>query len=408
MNDTDMSVFGQLFKEAYATCFGHPLQTALTETESKLFSNQVLDQTGLIIGWKSLKNYSYFILEGASGKKENPSVATLDTLARYVLKAPYTDEIQRKNKESHYPWWFRYKEQVCQAAEKGESIVAPASSIAPNPASPTSQVRTNKRIHPGIIVLLPVIIVLLLLLNPFQRTTTNRWFTDHFNSIAEDSLTANGWQIQAKDTAFWNRRGEQPGHLTLFTLAGDSWPDSTNPPGIKNLLIRTLPGDCFTAEAHITGFIPGQNWQQAGMLLLEDTAFSAKSLRLSLAYNDYTGGAPPRPEILIQAITSLGIGFAKPEEIAHVRLFSLTSDTSRVVAGNMAHSALRIEKQGNHIRLLYANGPMANSAFKEVISRQFDIKPKFIGLFALKGFVQDAANMPVHFKFFTITPTACE
>src|SRR5688572_21056249 len=115
MNDTDMSVFVQLFNEAYATCFGHPLQTALTETESKLFSNQVLDQTGLIIGWKSLKNYSYFILEGASGKKENPSVATLDTLARYVLKAPYTDEIQRKNKESHYPWWFRYKEQVYQA-----------------------------------------------------------------------------------------------------------------------------------------------------------------------------------------------------------------------------------------------------------------------------------------------------
>jgi len=50
--------------------------------------NQVFERTGLTIGWKSLKNYSFFVLAGSSRKQENPSAATLDTMARYVLDAP--------------------------------------------------------------------------------------------------------------------------------------------------------------------------------------------------------------------------------------------------------------------------------------------------------------------------------
>src|SRR5258708_813207 len=106
MNKTDSVAFAELFKEAYHKCFGHALQAPLTETESKLFCNQVLERTGLSIGWKSVKNYSFFVVDSASAKAENPSAATLDTLARYVLGAPYTSEIQRKDHESHYPWWF--------------------------------------------------------------------------------------------------------------------------------------------------------------------------------------------------------------------------------------------------------------------------------------------------------------
>src|ERR1700748_973376 len=108
MNDLDFLVFVDLFREAYAKCFGHALNNPLTETESKLFCNQVLGQTGLSIGWKSVKNYSIYIHDAKAGRQETPSVATMDTLARYVLDAPYTNEIQRKNDESHYPYWFLY------------------------------------------------------------------------------------------------------------------------------------------------------------------------------------------------------------------------------------------------------------------------------------------------------------
>src|ERR1700749_4096572 len=96
MNRSDNLAFAALFREAYLKSFGQALENPVSETESKLLCNQVLDQTGLSIGWKSVKNYSFFIIDSKTAKSENPSVATLDTLARYVLKAPYTNEIKRK------------------------------------------------------------------------------------------------------------------------------------------------------------------------------------------------------------------------------------------------------------------------------------------------------------------------
>jgi hypothetical protein len=101
MKEPDRTIFITLFKEAYIKCFGFQLTSTLTETDSKQFSNSIYMQTGLVIGAKSLKNYSLH--------DSNPSVATLDTLARYVLDAPYTDEINRKNNESHHPYWHQYR-----------------------------------------------------------------------------------------------------------------------------------------------------------------------------------------------------------------------------------------------------------------------------------------------------------
>src|SRR4051812_19342184 len=102
MKDLDARAFIQLFEEACEKCFGHSLTAVLSESESKLFSNQLLEKTGLFNGAKSLKNYSIYVLNRDS-KSENPSTATLDTLARYLLGAPYTDEARRKESENHFP-----------------------------------------------------------------------------------------------------------------------------------------------------------------------------------------------------------------------------------------------------------------------------------------------------------------
>ena len=392
MNDLDASAFIHLFKNAYVQCFGHALQTPLSETESRQFSNHIFEETGLTIGWKSLKNYSFYALNDPAGKMENPSIATLDTLARYVLKAPYTDELQRKNKESHHPWWFRYKEQFYHQT------------AIPPPASP---VHRKKSFKTAIIIAVALVCILILFISlyPFGAKQTAS-FTEDFHTVNEDSLQHHGWMVQMKDEAYWNRRAGQTGGLTLFTLPGDNWPDSGKVTGIKNLLLHKVAGDCFTAEVHMNGFMPMENWQQAGLILLEDTAFTGKSLRLSVAYNDFSGGAPVNKEILIQAITSPGSGFAKPEEVAHKHLFTVGQDADDLIKSNMANTALRIEKQGNHLRLLYANGPLENSAFKEVISLQFDIKPAYIGLFALKGFVQDGKYAPACFTLFRLVQCA--
>ena len=366
MDDLNASAFASLFKDAYLKCFGHPLINALTETESKLFCNQILDQTGLVIGWKSIKNYSFYIVNDSPGKRENPSIATLDTLSRYVLNAPYTDEIQRKNRENHYPYWFKYKDQFHRTGKK------------------TSR---KKSLLISIILVsgLAITIGLLIFLRSFKTAKSPR-FTDDFTSVADDSLTSRGWFVQSKDADYWNRRSEKPGYLALFTLRGDNWPASSDKPGIKNLLLRKITSDCFTAELHLKNFVPGQNWQQAGIILLEDTGFIGKSVRLSLAYNDFSGGDRKLKEILIQSITSLGKDFHQPEEIAHKPVLYLDSvKENPALLSNLQTTALRIEKQGKKFRLLYANGSMENSAFREAVSQEFDMHPRYIGIFSPEG-----------------------
>ena len=413
MNDLDFLAFANLFKEASLKCFGYPLKDPFTETESKLFHNQVFDQTGLTIGWKSLKNYSLFVVGGPSGKEVNPSVATLDTLARYVMDAPYTVEIERKKKEGHYPYWFRYKEKLFRSREAGQAEGAlgePREDIpdAGNAETVNRSIRRKARIRIAVVSGMAVIVLAILAVYISLRNGPVQ-FTEDFHALREDTLTGRGWFVKAKDSGYWERRGEVPGCMTLFTLKGDNWPDSVQTPVIRNLLLRKIPCDCFTIELHLKNFIPRQNWQQAGILLMEDTSFAGKSIRITIAYNDYNGGYPRSRSILIQAITSLGRNFGKPEEIAHIPLYNVDSlDNSPVIAKNLDNSALRIEKQGNKFRFLYANGIWENTSFKEMATHEFPMNPRYVGLFALKGFVENADDIPVRFKFFSLHCDRCE
>ena len=135
---------------------------------------------------------------------------------------------------------------------------------------------------------------------------------------------------------------------------------------------------------------------------------AGKSIRLSIAYNDFFGGYPGSKEILIQAITSLGKGFGKPEEIAHKPILYLDSVRHNpALIKNLQNSALRIEKTGKRFRFLYSGGVSENTAFKEIVSQEFDIQPKYIGIFAIKGFKDSTAVIPAHFTFFRIAGNAC-
>lgn len=387
MTTSDFSVFAALFKEAYQKCFGRHLTDIIPETESKIFCNNVEEQTGLTIGWKSVKNYSIFILDGNAAKQENPSTATLDTLARYVLKAPRISEIQRKNNESHHPYWFLYRKQFQQTVQQQTAI------------KPTGKV---------VVLLAGLATVLILALFIYPRSAT-RSFTDTFRDVSDKAIANNGWFVQAKKTWYWNKKDEQPGALSLFTLNGDNWPSPDAKPGISNLLLRKISADCFTAEIHLDNFIPRQEWQQAGILLLEDTTFTGKSIRLSLAYNDYFGGYRRPHEILVQAITYLGNGFGKPEEIAHTPVVLLNDSTRNnpVILNNLQNSALRIEKHGKTFRFLYAGGIRPNGAFKQVASQDFEIQPRYIGIFAISGFVKGTAAIPARFTYFALSTDNC-
>lgn len=413
-NDIDIAVFAGLFREVCHKCFGHPVEQPLTETESKLLYNKIFEETGLVVGWKSIKNYSLFILSGSPVRQENPSVATLDTFSRYVLGAPYTTEPERRDKEGFYPWWYRYREEWL--GREAGTVVRPAG--ASERVEPVREWRASRRsvLVGGLIF--TGFALLIVVLTFFFRSSDVEMFVENFRSVAEDSLTGRGWWVASKEEEHWKKRGDDPGDLTLYTLKGDNWPDPVQAPAIRNLLWRRVPCDCFTVELHLKDFIPRQNWQQAGILLSEDTGFTGKSIRISIAYNDFNGVYPASGSILLQAITSAGgaagsgasTGGAtgKPEEIAHFRLLNADTLTRHpLLAKGLEHPALRIEKQGDRFRILYADGILENTSFKEIVSHAFSMKPRYAGLFALKGFVDSAADIPAHFTFFSLHCADC-
>ena len=388
MNDIDHGAFRALFGEACLKCFGHVVSEPLTETESKVLYNKVFDATGLVVGWKTIKNYSTFLF--GDGKRENPSVATLDTLSRYVAGAAYTTEVERKKAAGHYPFWFGYKEVFVQRR-------------------PLDVDRPPVRPQRGWWLMgigLAGLVLGVVLLSLFWGHGLHRRFRDDFRALRSDSMAERGWWVASKDSSYWGRRGERAGCLTLFTLKGDNWPDPAQSPVIRDLVFRRIPCDCFTLELHLQNFIPMQNWQQAGVLLTEDTAFGGRSLRVSIAYNDFNGVYPRSGSILVQVISSQASG--KPEEIAHVPLLMADSLLQHpALARNLAHSALRIEKQGSRFRILYADGLLTTSSFKEIAVHDLMLTPRYAGLFALKGFVDSAAAMPARFDFFSVDCEDC-
>ncbi|GAB4032909.1 hypothetical protein [Spirosoma jeollabukense] len=390
MDDFDRRAFSDLFKAVVMKCFGHPLSEPLSEPESKHLSNEIEEHTGLVIGWKSIKNYAAYVLNPSSGKQENPSVATLDTLARYVLGAPATSEAERKKTDEHFPYWFRYREQAGLLPKPEISKNSPA-----------------KRRSRAIITGLATAVLLGLYL--FLQHSELAQLQEDFHATDESYLKQHGWFVQDKNARFWSRRAEKPNHLTLFTLKGDNWPKTGEVPRVQNLLLHEILDDCFYTEVHFNDFVPDSNWQQAGLLLLEDTLFSGKSIRLSLSYNNYFGGYVKPGEILIQAIAAYGKGHANLEEFVHQPLFQLaTADDRRIATTNLKNFAFRIEKQGQKFRFLYSASPVDNFSFKEVTTHEFGMTPKYIGLFALKGFVDTTAEMPVSVRYFRLDGQRCE
>ena len=252
-----------------------------------------------------------------------------------------------------------------------------------------------------------LVLVLALLVARRRHDVTAGVFTENFDDVSGAALATHGWSVHSLDSAHWVRRGEMPGHLTLFTLEGDNWPQAGRSPAIENLLVRRLPSECFVVDVRFSSFVPMRNWEQAGLLLLEDTTFTGRSARLSIAYNDFSGGFPQTREVIVQAITSLGRESDKPEEVVHHRLFVEDSATESLVRQNLQSSAVRIEKRGAHLRLLYSAGPMKNSPFKEVGNTDFDFRPAYVAVFAMKGFVSRPGDLAVHVDAFTQSELSC-
>lgn len=390
MKEINENAFISLFKEACEKCFGFPLTTPLSETDSKVLATRIFEQTGLTIGVKSIKNYSIYVLN-REGKKENPSPATLDTLARYVLDAPLTNDAERKDREDHHPYWFEYRTRFTTTG---------------------TPVKTHHRtIVKGVIIFLIITFLLALMFviaRLLMKTNRPKSFSDSFTSVSTDSLAANGWFVQHISPSWWHQRNTHSGALTLFTLRGDNWYNGIDSNRAKNILTRKLQAECFITEVHFENFFPHENWQQAGILLSEDSSFHDKVIRISISYNDFFGGYKNPPEIIIQGVSSANGGpRTKPEEFIHMPIFTMPAGQEDIVRKNLARLALKIEKHGKHFRFLYTSGGLESFAFREAASKDFNLQPHYVALFAMQGLSQHESPLPVGITSFSLDEMPC-
>lgn len=385
-------IFIALFKDCIKKCFGHPVNVPLSEPESKLLSNKIFENTGLVIGTKSIKNYSRYVFEDKQPDSDgaNPSLATLDTFARYILNAPYTNEPQRQDTENHYPYWYEYKKSYF------------------NP----SKIRTFKpgyisALFIGLFVLAGAGLIFIMKTANFFDDRTDS-FVDNFNSVAEDSLSLKNWIIKDRESVYWMKRDEKPGYLTLYTLTGDNWILEEKLPEIKNLLMHVINYDCFVTELYISDFIPLQNWQQAGLILSEDTTFNSKMIRLSIGYNDFFGGYTKPAEIIIQVLSSVESGlYVKPEEIIHLPVFTLENEQKKLAENNLKRIGLKIEKSANNLKFLYSVSQTENFLFNKAAELNLTFEPRYVSIFAIQGWAPDEGKIPVYFDSFSIRRIKC-
>ena len=235
-NSVNQKAFENLFRDGCKKCFGYIPTTSLSESDCRMLASAIEERTGLVIGAKSLRNYSLDIGEGT--RKENPSDATLDTLARYVLDAPYTNEPDRKQNESHFPWWFKYRHSA--AANMGHS--------------------GSKRVVwywviPPLVLLIVAFLAYIFIMNFFTIKKSEN-FSDKFDNINSETLTQKGWSIRSADPVWWEKRSDTTGHLTLYTLRGDNWQGISDSLPIRNMLYRKVTFYCFTGTIDLTNFVP--------------------------------------------------------------------------------------------------------------------------------------------------------
>ena len=85
----------------------------------------------------------------------------------------------------------------------------------------------------------------------------------------------------------------------------------------------------------------------------------------------------------------------------------LNPDRMHLQQPTFKKSAIKIEKSGHHFRFFYATGQADNFAFKEALSKELEIEPRYIGVFALHGFVKETGYIPARIKFFSLINAPC-
>lgn len=212
----------------------------------------------------------------------------------------------------------------------------------------------------------------------FQARPDKNWKED-FEQTSVDSLQAKGFEWMDYEPNWWSKQ-LQKGKLTLYTLRGDYWYDEPDTPTISNLLCRKINGRKCKITVKLDGFDPTQDFQQAGIFLLDSKKTRDHNIRFTLAA--CSSCSPPR-QVLQMVKNEHGTVFEK---------FVVAKQISPKASPTAQSLWLRMEYESGQVRFFYHWGA-EYSSFQEIATMDIDYEPAFVGLAAFRG-LKDGSRKP--------------
>lgn len=271
----------------------------------------------------------------------------------------------------------------------------PSETLPPEPIPPHLKPSFLRRVLPWAMLLLLGIITLLFWM--WRDSELQGWVED-FNTVHPDSLRARGWEIVDYDSAAFAQQHRE-GHLTLYTHRGDYWYTPPDTPIITNLLARKIGLPAAKITFKLSDFNPSQNWQQAGIILLDKEKKRNHNIRVTLVSGD--NGFPPGRSI--QMIK---------------REHGMTYDKNHVVDILQPGQELMALPPGIWIQVQFENKRFRFfrhyeeefSSFIEIGELDFNFEPHYVAVVAFRGLrdvrreLNTAKAIPVCFDYIKVEP----
>lgn len=196
-----------------------------------------------------------------------------------------------------------------------------------------------------------------------------RDFEEYFEDTSLDGLKKNGWEIADFDSSLWFPQNRS-GMLTLRTSRGDYWFTPPDTPVIHNLLFKKLPEcPCFKLTFKIRDFRPNENFQQVGVVFLNDRKERNHNIRVTTA----VGGVSHKLQVI------------KRE---HGQAYELSQPLRNIETDPPIDSIwVVVEKRDNEFEFFY-NLRNEYGPFTSFAKMTFDFEPAYIGIGAFNGIRQ--------------------
>lgn len=372
-NKEENALFRELLKKVRHKASHDDQITRITESEAKIIAAAIHKSTGETISTKTLINYFRAAYTG-SWTGVNPSLLTLDILARYCLEDNPGEQGHLDPIEGYF--WIRFK-QLSDSPGRGESTFT----------RDTKKNKLNNPITLSASILGLICITFFYIFFKNHRPMQN--FFDDFSNVSMAYLEENGWKILFKDEVWLNKQ-ESKNQLTLYTLAGDYWVKAGEKQAVTNTLVRQLdhPNN-FSVTINISQFCPIHSYQQAGIILFEKELDPKRSLRITWGFTNQ--GTYGGPGLNVSVIEMNG---HQPITHFYHEYISDYINQSNLYEHPSGPLGLMIQFNNNSISL-YGYKESRLNTFTYVTTFNTNIKPRYCGLVAFHGWT-DSRYMPLN------------